>query len=92
MEDPANKLDLDEDLRIIGDNKFKIVDMKEKICKALIDEEHTINEEIRNMKLHKLTRQEIESGEVEIEGISYTSILTYLNESKLKNESDMSHK
>jgi len=59
MEDPANKLDMDNELRIIGDNKFTIIEMKERICKALIDEEHTINEEIRTMKAHKLNKQEI---------------------------------
>jgi len=39
MEDPAYKLEMDNDLRIVGDVKFKIIEMKESICKALIDEE-----------------------------------------------------
>jgi hypothetical protein len=92
MEDPANKIDMDNDLRITGDNKFKILEIKERICKALIDEEHTINEEIKIMKTHKLSKEEIQSQEVEIEGISYTSLIVYLNESSLENASDMSHK
>jgi hypothetical protein len=61
MEDPANKLEMDEELRIVGDVKFRIIEMKENICKALIDEEYTINEEIRNMKTHKLSKEEIQS-------------------------------
>ena len=32
MEDPANKLEMDIDLRIVGDVKFKIIEMKESIC------------------------------------------------------------
>ena len=32
MEDPANKLEMDNDLKIVGDVKFKIIEMKETIC------------------------------------------------------------
>ena len=35
MEDPANKLPMDQDLRITGDNKFMAIEMKNKICNAL---------------------------------------------------------
>ena len=61
MEDPANILPMNNELRITGDNKFKIIEMKKSICKSLIDEEHTISEEIRTMKTHKLTKQDVES-------------------------------
>lgn len=92
MEDPANKLPMDDELKIMGDNKFKIIEMKKKICQSLIDTEQTISAEIATMKTHKLSKEDVESQEVEIEGISYTSLMTYLNESFLENVSDQSHR
>ena len=47
MEDPANKLDISEDLLIQGDIKDKIYKIKKNICNALLEEEKSINKEIK---------------------------------------------
>ena len=54
--------------------------MKDKVCKALLEEEKAINREIKILKDHKITKEQIEEDEIQLDGISYTSILVYLNE------------
>ena len=45
-----------------------------------MDEERAINAEVKNLKDHKITKEQIEEDEIQMNGISYTSILVYLNE------------
>ena len=39
MEDPANKLNIDAEMRIEGDNKAQVYQITDKICKQLLQEE-----------------------------------------------------
>ena len=94
MEDPANKLNIDRELRIKGDNKEQIYKIKDDICRALIAEDKVIIKEIRQLEDNKVNMDEIESEEIELDGISFTSILVYLNEIQKANANpdEMSHK
>ena len=42
MEDPANKLNIDADLKIKGDIKDQIDTIQKGICKALLEEDKSI--------------------------------------------------
>lgn len=98
MEDPANKLKIDKNLRIEGDIKDQIYNKMNEICIALLEEEKSINTEIRQLSDNKITMDQIQSEdeEIELNGISQTSILVYLNEIGLlehdADSSKMSHK
>ena len=93
FEDPANKLNIGRDLRIDKNdtNKDHIFKIKENICQALLDEEVAINSEIQELRNHKVTVQDIEKGDMMIEGISYTSILVYMNENTPETQSHRNH-
>ena len=82
FEDPAHQLDIDENLRIRGDDKAYMYQIKEMICKGLKDEEDAINKEVQSMKDCNVTQKQIEDESLQMGGISYTSILVYLNEDK----------
>ena len=100
MEDPANKLNIDTDLKIKGDIKDQIDTIQKGICKALLEEDKSINKEIKQLIDNKITMDDIQSvnEEIELNGISKTSIMVYLNEIGLIDKdadvdsSKMSHK
>tara|TARA_B110000285_G_C15042161_1_gene572362 strand:+ start:278 stop:511 length:234 start_codon:yes stop_codon:yes gene_type:complete len=50
MENPENHLDIDSNLTVVGDVKDKVVDIKERICLGLAEEEESVKEELRMMK------------------------------------------
>ena len=80
-------------MRIDDDNKAQIFEIKDKICKALFEEEKAINQEIQILKDHKITKEQIEEESVQLNGISYTSILVYLNETLEERDlNKMSHR
>jgi hypothetical protein len=95
MEDPANKLDITDDLRIKGDVKDQIHEIKKNICEALIKEDKEINKEIRQLRDNKVDMEQLQSEnqEINIKGISYTSVMVYVNEVVLSKEdiNKMSH-
>jgi CRISPR/Cas system type I-B associated protein Csh2 (Cas7 group RAMP superfamily) len=95
MEDPANKLDITDDLRIKGDVKDQIYEIKKGICEALIKEDFEINKEIRQLRDNKVDMLQIQSEdqEINLKGISMTSVMVYLNEVVHSNEdiTKMSH-
>ena len=71
----------------MDDNRAQIFEIKEKICRALNEEEKSINSEIKELRDHKVTIHQIEKGELQLNGISYTSTLVYLNETTPETES-----
>ena len=98
MEDPANKLNMTQNLTIEGDVKEQVYKLKKKICEDLIREEISINKEIRYLEESKISMDQIQSEDEEIQlgGISLTSIMVYLNEieqidEKNRDSSQMSH-
>jgi hypothetical protein len=54
------------------------------ICDSILAEDKSIKLEIRQLDDNKVTMDQIENVEVQLSGISYTSILLYLNEIKAK--------
>ena len=50
MENPENHLDIDSNLTVVGDDKDKVIDIKERVCLGLAEEEESIKEELRMMK------------------------------------------
>ena len=56
MEDPANKLNINNELFIEGENKDQIYWIKDQICKNLKTEEAAINAEVKHLKDHKVTK------------------------------------
>ena len=57
MEDPANKLNIDDELRIKDDIKDQIYKIKKNICNAIIEEDKSINLEIRQLYDNKITME-----------------------------------
>lgn len=57
MEDPANKLNIDDELRIKDDIKDQIYKIKKNICNAIIEEDKSINLEIRQLYDNKVTME-----------------------------------
>jgi hypothetical protein len=99
MEDPANQLKITDELLIKDDIKDKILKLKKSICDSILVEDHAINTEIRSLEDNKITMAQLQSEDedVEIKGISMTSILVYINEIEQidpdnADSSKMSHK
>ena len=57
MEDPANKLNINDELRIKDDIKDQIYKIKKNICNAIIEEDKSINLEIRQLYDNKITME-----------------------------------
>ena len=55
------------------------------ICASILAEDKSIKLEIKQLDDNKVTMDQIENVEVQLSGISYTSILLYLNEIKADN-------
>ena len=55
MEDPANQLKLDHDLRITTDNQAYIQNLQTQICDSIIAEDHAIKMEIKYLDDNKVT-------------------------------------
>ena len=55
MEDPKYQLNINYDLKILGNNIESIFDIKSTICKSLLEEENIIQEEISFLKDNKIT-------------------------------------
>jgi hypothetical protein len=94
MEDPSNKLDISPELTVRGDVKAQIDELVNSICQSILDEDKAIKLEIKQLDDNKISLDQIQNQEVELSGISYTSILMYLNEIGDKNctPDRMSHK
>ena len=94
MEDPSNKLNISSELTIVGDVEAQILDLVNSICQSILDEDKAIKLEIKQLDDNKISLDQIQNQEVELSGISYTSILMYLNEIGDKNctPDRMSHK
>jgi len=55
MEDPSNQLKISPELRIEGDNRDQIYEIKNNICKAILLEDKAINVEISELDGNKVT-------------------------------------
>ena len=85
MEDPANQLKISPEMTIMGDNRAQIIGLMNSICQSILAEDKSIKLEIKQLDDNKVTMDQIENVEVQLSGISYTSILLYLNEIKAEN-------
>ena len=94
MEDPSNKLNISPELTVCGEVKAQVDELVNSICQSILDEDKAIKLEIRQLDDNKISLEQIQNQEVELSGISYTSILMYLNEIGDKNctPDRMSHK
>lgn len=57
-----------------------VLDLKEKIIKGLEAENKQIFTEINHLVTQKITKENIENEDFDLSGISYTSVLIYVNE------------
>jgi hypothetical protein len=85
MEDPANQLKISPEMTIVGDNRAQIIGLTHSICESILEEDKSIKLEIKQLDDNKVTQDQIENVEIQLSGISYTSILLYLNEIKKEN-------
>ena len=85
MEDPANQLKISPEMTIVGDNRAQIIGLMHSICESILEEDKSIKLEIKQLDDNKVTQDQIENVEIQLSGISYTSILLYLNEIKKEN-------
>ena len=75
-------------MTIMGDNRAQIIELMNSICQSILAEDKSIKLEIKQLDDNKVTMDQIENAEVELSGISYTSILLYLNEIKPASDDD----
>jgi len=85
MEDTANQLKISPEMKIVGDNRAQIIGLMHSICESILAEDKSIKLEIKQLDDNKVTQDQIENVEIQLSGISYTSILLYLNEIKKDN-------